>query len=318
MPDKTIKNAGYAFRHGFNRGYQGGGLPRPTAPQPTGIRGAARTASSLGATPLLAANAVRTAGGDNDMMAYMQLAQLQGWPMPATDPKTNQLINMPTPMQKKNAKRQLTNRELLWMGLNLLQDATVKSVAGPYAPAVNGAIDAAVMGSDLRNTIDKGIGKFYDPKFKEENVTGREPGVADLFGFIAKHMTQPGELQGWMNMIGNQPLPKYLQHPNRMGMIPVTTAADLMQVLAMPFGNAITGASKTGGRMTKAIVPDPGEKTVPFGRIAKNVGREINADISDFARNNVGGAAAEISKHVPRQVKKAVRYFGSSENSFIP
>jgi hypothetical protein len=317
------KNAGLAFRHGFDRGYSS---KMPVAPVKASVKNVGTTLKGLagiGATPLLAANVVRSAGTDTDFDAYVQLAQRMGWPMPSYDEKTGKDLNMPTPMQLKNARRQLTNRELLWMGLNSMQDAATKVGAGRFAPLVNSVIDANVVGipglhKGVTPAIEAGINKFYNPKFQEENRTGQEPGIADLFGFIAKHLTKPGELQGFMNLIGNQPLPEFMQHQNRLGPMPVRTAADLVQNAMMPIGYAVGGGGKAIGAAKEIGKKNDYGESIDLPMVLKYIGGLAENDVRDLAQKNLGGAAKAISRKTPTAVKRAIRTFGAAENSFIP
>jgi hypothetical protein len=203
------------------------------------------------------------------------------------------------------------------MGLNGMQDA-ITSKLGPLSPIVNTAIDSSLAFEPVSKFVNTGINKLYDAKFKDENKTGREPGIADLFGFIAKHMTQPGEFQGFMNMIGNQPLPEYLQHPNTLGIRPTVTAVDLLQNLLMPHGQVATGLGQLGGAVSDIGQPNNfGGKVTPES-VARYFGNAIKNDTTHFMRKNVGGVAKEIGRNTPRSVKNAIRTFGASENSFIP
>lgn len=337
MPQGRFQQAGNkisAGAQGFARGYSNS--VRPPAINPGGIgfdlrspqqrtqianRGRASralaTVGKIGATPMLAADTVRSAGSDTDIEAYMKLATAMGWPTDIIDERGQRTKNFPSPMALKNARRQLTNRDLLWMGLNGMQDA-ITSKLGPLSPIVNTAIDSSLAFEPVSKFVNTGINKLYDAKFKDENKTGREPGIADLFGFIAKHMTQPGEFQGFMNMIGNQPLPEYLQHPNTLGIRPTVTAVDLLQNLLMPHGQVATGLGQLGGAVSDIGQPNNfGGKVTPES-VARYFGNAIKNDTTHFMRKNVGGVAKEIGRNTPRSVKNAIRTFGASENSFIP
>jgi hypothetical protein len=274
------------------------------------FRGGMNKLASGGTTPMLMVQPLRTAGQEmTDRQAYDALAQLMHWDI---DKPANY---QPTPLELKNARRQLTNRDLLWAGGGLLQDVLTKRFAGDAYGAVNMGIDTPMMLSpELNQMANDAISSFYDAKFRDENKRGHRPAISDLYGFIADQLSTPGTIGNKVARAAGQPMPKYLQHENRAGVRPIETPADLLHWMAgMPVMTPLAQSMAYGIGPARDVYnrDQPGYGLKEAYTYA---GKQLGKDFSDFYNNNLLG----LLKASPTLAKSAVKSLGASQNSFIP